>query len=560
VNPAPTIAGADRVPNAGTVNPVFGGEEYTTRTLRADVTSQVTDNHQLQFGAQSTLHDLRYRDIQGSGGNSGIMALTTQVYRAKPIEFATYIQDQIEYDFLTVRIGGRYDYGVARGRGFTNPFDPTNGTSARQVCEGATVAGQRLTGANGGAPGVAGCLNSPVNPETQRPTLLDSAARIAQLDDFSNAKARTAFSPRVGVNFPLTATSGVYFNAGRYTQVPLYGNGYRNTGIGTVGGAAATGGDNYCSTGQLKPGTSECAPNILSTNPEFVGNPNLLLEKAIQYEVGYSATLGTNYAITAVVFNRDESGLAGIRQSRSTQDIGSTYDGSLPQYQVLVNGDFLTSRGIEVTMQRRTTNNWGYNINYGWARATQSGPPPDRANELLKSADESGRYQLLETLSEIDQAHNFNVSLTSSFMKEVPDFRFSRLLRNTQASLTYSFRTGAPYTPIRGVSPGGLFTLQNQGDINSARQPSVQNVNANLNTGFSIANVRYSAFLRITNLLDRENCNQVFVNTGTCSQGLRDFANRRIGNTGDEGTSTSFDQPEFIGQRRSFSTGLRVDF
>jgi hypothetical protein len=291
-----------------------------------------------------------------------------------------------------------------------------------------------------------------------------------------------------------------------------------------------------------------------------VGNPNLLLEKAIQYEVGYSASIATNYAITAVVFNRDESGLAGIRQSRSTQDIGSTYDGALPQYQVLVNGDFLTSRGIEVQLQRRTSNYWGYNINYGWARATQSGPPPDRANELLKSGDENSRYQLIETLSEVDQAHNFNVTLNTAFQTQVPEFRFSRLLRNTQASLTYRYRTGVPYTPIRGNNPGGLFTQQNIGDINSARQPSVQTMDANLNKGFRIANVRYSAFLRISNLLDRANCNQVFVNTGNCSQGLRDFANRRIGNTGDEGTSTSFDQPEFVGQRRSFSTGLRVDF
>ena len=60
--------------------------------------------------------------------------------------------------------------------------------------------------------------------------------------------------------------------------------------------------------------------------------------------------------------------------------------------------------------------------------------------------------------------------------------------------------------------------------------------------------------------LDRKNCVQVFVNTGPCDAGLRDFGNRRIGNTGDASTSTAFDQPEFIGQRRSLSTGITVNF
>ena len=36
-----------------------------------------------------------------------------------------------------------------------------------------------------------------------------------------------------------------------------------------------------------------------------------------------------------------------------------------------------------------------------------------------------------------------------------------------------------------------------------------------------------------------------------------DFANRRIGNTGDEGTSTSFDQPEYIAQR---AAGIELIF
>lgn len=557
LSPSPGVAGGDRIPDAGIVSGVYGGEKFTSRTFKADIQSQVTDHNNLQFGAQFVTHDLKYKDVGASGSNSGIQPLTSQVYRAKPIEAAGYVQSTIEYDFITIKLGGRFDYGRATGQGFTNPFNPSNGTTAREVCEGATVAGKKLVNASGAAYGLAGCAAGAINPKSQRSILLDSAAAIAQLDDFSAAKARTAFSPRVGVVFPLTEKSQIFFNAGRYTQVPLYGNVYRNTGIGTVAGA----GDNYCSTTAVKPGTNECVPNITSANPEFVGNPNLLLEEAKSYEVGYSTELSRNYSINVAVYNRSETGLSGLRPSRALQDIGSTYDGSLPSYTVLVNGDFLTSRGVEVTFRRRLADRWSYDINYGLSRATTNSRPPDRANEIQRT-DESNRQQLLETVADVDQPYNFNATLSYQVREDIPSLPMNsgRFLRNTRATLTFSTRAGIPYTPVRAASFGQVGTTANAADINSGRQPSTQQIDLVVDKGFRIGAVRYSGFLRVSNLLDRKNCQQVFANTGTCDAGLRDFNNRRVGNTGDASTSTAFDQPEYIGARRSLSTGITVNF
>ena len=81
-----------------------------------------------------------------------------------------------------------------------------------------------------------------------------------------------------------------------------------------------------------------------------------------------------------------------------------------------------------------------------------------------------------------------------------------------------------------------------------------------LDKGFRVGQMRYSAFLRVANLFNRANCVQVYVNTGTCDNGLRDFGNRRIGNTGDATTSTAYDQPEYIGPPRQFSTGITITF
>lgn len=555
LSPSPTVAGGDRVPYGGIAGGTYGGESYTSRTVRLDFKSQITDHNELGVGVQYINHDMSYNDIQAFGTNSGIQPTTSMVYRAKPYEAAAYIQNKIEYDFITISLGGRFDYGVAQGRGFTDPFDPSNGTTARQVCEGATVGGQKLTNAAGQPFGVNGCLGSRIDKATQRPVLLDSATRIAQLDDFSAAKARTAFSPRIGVSFPLTEASQVFFNAGRYTMVPLYGNVYRNTGIGTVAGV-----DPYCGGSAKKPGSTECVPNIQANNPSFVGNPNLLLEQAKQYEVGYSAEIARDYGIQVAVFNRSETGLSGIRPSRAVQDIGSTYDGASPTYQVLVNGDFLTSRGIEVQFNRRLRNRWSYDINYGLSRATTNSRPPERQNEIGRT-EAASRNQLYETVADVNQPQRFNATLSFAVREDIPKLPFNagRLLKNTRLTTTFSWASGFPYTPVR-ADAFGLQNAQSVTDINSGNAPSTQQFDLQYSKQLRINNMAYSAFLQVNNLFNRKNCVQVFVNNGTCESGLRDFTNRSVGNTGDATTSTAFDQPEYIGTRRGVNAGISINF
>jgi len=241
------------------------------------------------------------------------------------------------------------------------------------------------------------------------------------------------------------------------------------------------------------------------------------------------------------------------------QDIGSTYVGALPQYNILVNGDFLTSRGMEVQFRRRLADRWAYDINYGISRATTNSRPPERQNEVART-DEAVRAQLEETVADVDQPQRFNATLTYAVREDLPVLPLGagRVLKNARATLTYNLTSGIPYTLSRG-SGVGQIGANNSSDINGARQPSTQSVDLLLDKAFRIGNVRYSGFLRVTNLLDRKNCVQVFTNTGTCDAGLRDYSNRRIGNAGDN-TSTAFDQPEYIGQRRAISTGLTVNF
>ncbi len=539
-------------PVAGT-DEFYGGEKVNSTIFRGDVESQVTDHHNVQGGVFYQSHDILFAEWRNLGTNA--VFVVPQRYAAKPYDAAAYFQDKIEYDFLTVKLGFRYDYGSAKGSSFTDPLNPLNGTSAREVCNGAAPgigATTPFTGVDGnGAPlsGFAAC-NSAVN-KTQ---LTDSAAKIAQKDDFKKADARSAFSPRVGVSFPLSERSSVFFNAGQYSQNPLYNNLYQNTGVGTTAGPA---GGNVCKSGQVKPGSAECYPTIFSDayTPAYIGNTNLLTEGTTSFEVGYAGEIQQRYAVRVTLFSKDETGLTGIKRSRSIQDVGNTYNTALPRYFVVVNQDYSTTRGFEVQFQRRVSNFWGYDINYSFSKSTTNASPPDRQQQSLAEGDST---QLREITSEIDQPQVFNASLLFRIDQETPKFRFAQYLKQTYLTMTARAASGLPYTPTTNFFG---FGDQNQGAINSGRGPATFQVDLLMGKDFRLSNTRYGVFARVANVFDRKNCLQVFVTTGRCDAGTIDQRRARNGNAvGDNTASTYFNRPEYYGERRTINTGVRVNF
>lgn len=528
----------------------YGGEDITSDIFRVDVTSQVTDHHEAKFGAFYTMHDLQFNEARNLGTNG--VSVVPQAYRAKPTEFATYVQDKIEYDFLTVKLGARFDYGNAKGSSFTDPRDPTNGTSAREVCNG--------TAASLGATSVwtftdtAGQSFSGVAACTQSAALMDSAGRIASRDDFKKADARTAFAPRILVNFPLTERASLFFNFGRYNQNPIYNSLYQNTGVGTVAGAA---GGNVCAAGKVKPGTNECYPVITSDayTPPFVGNANLQIEQTTSYEIGFAQEFGSVYALNLVLFSKDQTGLTGVRRSKSWFDIASTYGTSASRYNVIVNQDYNTSRGIEMQLRRRVSNFWGFDLNYSFSKSTTNAYPPDLQQQSLNQGD---IQSLVERRSEVDQPHVFNASLLFRVDQRAPQFRFGNLLRSSYATITTSVRSGLPFTPTTSFAGIGAA---NQLEINSGRAPTTSQTNLLAGKDFSLANVRYGVFLRVANLFDQKNCIQVFATTARCDAGTIDQDRARNGNSvGDNASSTFFNRAGYYGERRSAFTGIRVLF
>jgi len=541
-------------PTGGT-DEFFGGENLKTTSGRIDIQGQATDHHALKLGGFYQRHDLRFEEFRNLGVNN--VVVIPAFYQDKPWDGAVYLQDKIEYDFLTIKLGARFDFGQAGGLFFADARDPTNGTTAREVCDG------QVASINGGQPFTDG-PNSGFAACTNTRSLLDSAATLAQFDDFTQSRTRTQFSPRIGVSFPLTERSTVFFNFGRYSQNPLYNNLFQNTGIGSTAGED---GGNICPEDAVVPGTTSCHPIIFSDiyTVSFLGNPNLLIEKTTSYEMGFATELGDAFALQITAFSKDQFGLSGLRQGGRTPDgtrlfdVGATYGGqSQYNYFVIVNQDFQTVRGFEISLRRRLTNYWGFNINYTLTQATTNASAPDQ--EFQRTAEEGDPSNLQEIRSQLDQPHSFNASL--NFRAGPQDNPFGigildAIVRNANASLTVQASSGLPYTPTLSFTGFGDQQLAR----NSGRGPGRFNMNTQVGKNFTLSNIRAGAFVRVSNLLNTRNCIQVFPSTGRCDGGTPDQSRDRQGNTVGEGTfSTYFNRPQFFTAGREINAGLRFDF
>lgn len=529
-------------PAAGT-DEFYGGESLRTLVGRADVEAQVTDHHNLMAGVFYQRHHLEYDEARNRGVND--VVTVHERYGAAPWDAAVYLQDRIEFDFVSIKLGARFDYGRAGGLFFADPLDPTNGTTARDVCrrpqdfqsvvvrwwddDDGLVREEELSAS----------LDWTWDLCTEDPKVLEQANLIATHDDFQEASRRRQFSPRVAIAFPVTETSNFFVNYGRYSQNPLLNNIYQGTGIGTAQEGVPGG------------------PGIFSTayTVGWIGNPQLMIERTDAYEIGYQAAYRHDFAVQVSVFGKDQAGLTGLAEA-SAVDPGAAYGTNIPRYWVLVNRDFQTVRGIELGLRRRLVNHWGFDVNYTYSEATTNAAAPEReAQGQIEEGDTQARR---EFPSEIDQPHVFNGSLSFAVGDELKDSFLGSTLRNSMLSIVVQAASGYPYTPTLGFSGVGE---SNKLDRNSGRGPASFRVDLLARKNWQVANLRYGAFVRIENLTDRINCIQVYASTGHCYGGTVDQDRERHGNPVGSGASSTFlDRPGYAAPRRSINAGFTIDF
>jgi len=187
--------GWDSLPNAGITSMFFGGHSATSRDsseissyiLKADLTSQLTNEHMVKTGIEFSYYDL---NLDYGRVNNYFNDINYVKETMKPYRVSFYAQDKIEALGFIANIGVRLDISNPNSEWVVvDPFDKAF-----------------------------------------------FSTDYSATGDYPKEKAKTdiAVSPRLGISHPITENSKLYFNYGHFKQFPAYEEIFR-LGRGSAG-------------------------------------------------------------------------------------------------------------------------------------------------------------------------------------------------------------------------------------------------------------------------------------------------------------------------------------
>ncbi|MBD3257158.1 TonB-dependent receptor, partial [candidate division GN15 bacterium] len=290
--------------------------------LKGDITSQLNAHNTLKLGFDLQRHTVRQYLFLGADdgfteglANSldrfGYDSLGTktddedfQHDEKHPINLGLYVQERFEWRGLIVNAGLRFDYFDYRALRVKNParpFDP-DGTLLDD------------------------------NPNN------DELASVLDFDDLEDSEQFTRLSPRLGVSFPVSASTQMHINYGKFFQRPDLNRLY-------------TGMDFY----EARVGAGSYYP---------FPSPNLEPEEVTQYEVGLTQQLGDFTAVDITAYYKDIQDQTQILHISPATPFA---------YDVYGNSDYGTVKGVDFGLTMRRVRNVSMSIKYTLASATGTG-------------------------------------------------------------------------------------------------------------------------------------------------------------------------------------------
>ena len=259
--------------------------------FKGDMTAQLGRHHQVEAGFSAQLQDMFVYSGTWFQSQLSYTPDTWQYYKATPLQLGLYAQDKLEFEGMVLNIGLRLDYLNPFKKGYNVSFPLSDSYQ------------QLLNDIYQNLPGPAGQYQ---RWEEFR-ALLDNPPGWPTTED----QAQLYLSPRLGVSFPITESSKMYFN---------YGHFYQN------------------------PPVSFLYNTYLSQGGVAVPTPGLKMGETISYEFGYEQMFLQNFLVNITAYYKDER-----NQPLQRTYINYYHDNTVTEY---VPDRFGDIRGVELRLER----------------------------------------------------------------------------------------------------------------------------------------------------------------------------------------------------------------
>jgi hypothetical protein len=307
---------------------------------------------------------------------------------------------------------------------------------------------------------------------------IDENTGIPIINDPVKAETQYQLSPRIGISHPITERNLLHFTYGHYFQRPdgyfLYRN-YHMQSLTKVG--------------------------------NYVGNPGLLPEKTVAYEIGIEHLFTDDLKGTMSGFYKDVNNLMNW-EKYVARSIGDR------ELNVYTNADYGNIKGMEFTLNMRPGRFWGGSANYTFSVAK------GRSSSYSGGSGSFTSARRMNILS-YDQTHTVNATLT---LRTPGDFgtNWGGFQPFADWTGTFQFRYGS----------GLPYSSYGTGLTNDQRKPWTSATDLKLIRIVRLQRVSFEIFLDIYNMFDRQNV--IFI------------GNTRLYDRGDPDDPTVQDDPTVI--------------
>lgn len=310
---------------------------------------------------------------------------------------------------------------------------------------------------------------------------VDSLGGLVATSNIIPTPTTSQISPRIGVSFPVTDRTVFHAQFGKYIQQSRMRDSY--LGIGRT--------SNIINGGFFVQNTS---------------GAGLKPERTTQYEMGFQQQVSDRASFDITAFYKDI-----VDQVQYTQ-ILPTAGATNPSYAALINGDFSTSQGLELSLTLRRTNRIQAQMNYSFSDARSTGSNPTALAGAVVASGAAGYIPHYVFPPEFNQAHRGSMLLDYRFAKDDGGSILEELGMNVLAA----FNSGHSFTRLR-IDDANVTDPRNRTpveEIGASTTPWFFQLDARLDKTVRFGSFDANIYVYVQNILGTDNAVDVFPRTG----------------------------------------------
>jgi hypothetical protein len=294
-----------------------------------------------------------------------------------------------------------------------------------------------------------------------------------------------AVSPRLGFSFPVTDKTIFHAQYGKFVQQSRLRDVYQGY---------------YATSSNIGGGFYIPAPVGFNVRPT----------RTTQYEIGFTQQIGeiASFDITGYYKDIQDQVLFDQINTQTTSAYGS--------YFVLQNGDFATTKGLELTFNLRRYERFSANATFAYQDAEGTGSYPNSNRGIVGAPLDGVTVFSPQYISPLEYNNTFRGNFNIDYRYGVNDG--GPILQQLGLSALFSFASGHPYT--RGIGgadlEGDARDRQPVESLNGSTTPSTFQIDLRLDKTFNITEkLNLNIYFSVINLLDALNIQNVFLRTGS---------------------------------------------